>query len=108
MDKFVRSIEDSLQVSSDTSSYQGDFDETVNCYKCGKTANLMSIVDDNKGVISMNPPKQYKPSSFAQIRERRAKGIKGDVQNIWPHDSMAMASYLGMYCGEVTTIWNQA
>lgn len=85
-------------------SYQGDFDETAPCVKCGKPAELALVLrekfDDTK-----TPDEQ----NFVTRLHENPEVVEGE-RLFWLHDCAAFALYVcrDFDCTTVTTHWNQA
>ena len=67
-------------------SYQAPFPLTKKCRECKEDAILFMLVNDDKGDIIKQRPK--------------------DVQ-VWPHDLSTTAVYLCTNCGLMRATWNQ-
>ncbi len=71
-------------------SYQSEFQPHTRCESCSGASILMMLIDDDEGLVADQ-------RSF----------VENTIVTVWPHDSMAIALYLCVECGEIKAMWNQ-
>jgi len=74
-------------------SWQDEWPETAACVHCGQDAELLVTVMESKGG----------KASACHLHENDPQG-----EGYWPHDSIAVATYLCRRCFKVTSFINQA